>query len=525
MAAPAPATNVSPCPLCLSDYTTTTRKKITCQYCPAAGCRSCMQTSILRSNTEPACYECKREWNTEFMNDTFGVTFRTKTLRVHRRKIVSERERALLPSMQFFVGLRKEMDAQQLVVSELYPIYTAHSAKYNEIYSNVRLNRDIIARLTVKLHTVPLTEEEQETMRVASEKYRELSQEGESHRIRNYLPASGKYHTEVGKLQRLQHRYNTGEDGAKKERREFMMRCPGTDCRGFLSTAYKCGTCSKKTCSACTEIIADDIEHVCKPESVESTKAIKKETRPCPKCAAPIYKIDGCDQMWCTNGGCNTAFSWDTGRVVTGRVHNPHYYEWIRRNGGGQAPREVGDIPCGGIPAYHLFAQPFFSKYTTITSKIRAPIFEIHRHIVEIEEALPRYPQQVPALMNKDIDVAYLMNRITEDDWIVVLEQADTKFQKKREIGQILHTLVTATADILRDIYQRMSGPETCPYVPHWLENDVLPMLESLRTYTNETFKKLATASRSAMPQIGTKWQLMSARLLHKNTIVEAPGS
>jgi len=142
---------------------------------------------------------------------------------------------------------------------------------------------------------------------------------------------------------------------------------------------------------------------------------------------------------------------------------------------------------------------------------------------VEIEEALPRYPQQVPALMNKDIDVAYLMNRITEDDWIVVLEQADTKFQKKREIGQILHTLVTATADILRDIYQRMSGPETCPYVPHWLENDVLPMLESLRTYTNETFKKLAKASRSAMPQIGTKWQLMSARLLHKNTIVETP--
>lgn len=460
------------------------------------------------------------------MNDAFGVTFRTKTLRVHRRKLVCERERALLPSMQTFVGLKKRIDKLNVIVADLLPVYREHIAKYNIICSNMRMNRDIHTSMYVKMHRTELSVEEQETMRAAGEKFRDFSVQAEEYSTNHYLPCSRKYHEENHRLRRLLHMYNTGEDANKKERREFIMRCPGVECRGFLSTAYKCGTCSKKTCSACTEVIADEEgapEHVCKPESVESTKAIKKETRPCPKCAAPIYKIDGCDQMWCTNGGCNTAFSWDTGRVVAGRVHNPHYYEWVRRTGGGVAPREVGDIPCGGIPAYHQFSQPFFSKYTMITSKVRNPLFEIHRRAVEIEEALPRYPQQVPALMNKDINVAYLMNKMTEEEWIVALEHADTKFQKKREIGQILHTLVTATADILRNIHVRMLEPGMYMEIPGWIENEILPTLESLRTYTNETFKKLGLASRSAAPQISPTWGLMASRLLHKNVIVNAP--
>jgi hypothetical protein len=512
------------CPLCLDKYTATSRKKVKCQFCPAVSCRTCLQTHILNAVAEPACYACKREWNTEFMNDTFGVTFRTKTLRVHRRKIVEERERALLPSMQFFVGLQREINLLRAKVDALLPTYSEHSAKYNIVRGNMIRSRNQHTSLFIKQSIGPLSAEDTEAMREAGEDFKKYSIEMEEYHRTEYLPISTTYHAQNSRLNRLIYTYKTGEVGAeKKERREFIMRCPGTDCRGFLSTGYKCGTCSRKTCSECTEVIDEDseTEHKCKPESVESTKAIKKETRPCPKCAAPIYKIDGCDQMWCTNGGCNTAFSWDTGRVVTGRVHNPHYYEWIRRTGGGEAPREIGDIPCGGVPAYALFSQPFFSKYTVITSKVRNPLFEIHRHIVEIEEGLARYPQQAPALMNKEINVRYLMNEITEEAWVVALEHADAKFQKKREIGQILHTLVTAAADILRNVHTRMTEPGTDHTIPGWIDHEIMPTLESLRTYTNEIFKKLGKANRSAAPQISGRWQLLAPKRLDKNTIVE----
>ena len=514
------------CPICFSDYTGKTRKKITCQFCPASACVSCLQINILGINAEPACYDCKREWNTDFINDTFGVTFRTKTLRIHRRKMLKEREQALLPSMQVFVAMKRRIAEMSSAIQLLNPIFTKHCQKYNEIRCLRDINRDIIVPLNVKKEKTPLSAEEQATLTLAEENFKKFSAEFEAYQLDTYAPFSTKYHKMNRNYNLLVYRYRTGaQEENKKERRQFIMRCPAADCRGFLSTAYKCGTCSKKTCSECTEIMEEDMKHTCKPESVESTKAIKKETRPCPKCAAPIYKIDGCDQMWCTNGDCNTAFSWTTGQIVTGRVHNPHYYEWIRRTGGGAAPREIGDIPCGGIPAFQQFSQPFYSKYTLITGKNRSAIFDIHRHAVEIEEALPAYPQQPPALMNKEVNVMYLMNDITEEGWVRLLEHAYTKFQRRLHIGQILHTLVTATADILRNVHMRMSESGYNREIPAWIENEVLPTLEALRSYTNDTFQKLGKANRCAVPQISERWQLLAIRTLHKkptaNTVVE----
>ena len=75
---------------------------------------------------------------------------------------------------------------------------------------------------------------------------------------------------------------------------------------------------------------------------------IKKETKPCPSCATPIFKIQGCDQMWCTQ--CHIAFSWRTGMRVNGVIHNPHFYQW-QREGGGAAPVQTpGAQVCGGLP-------------------------------------------------------------------------------------------------------------------------------------------------------------------------------
>jgi hypothetical protein len=78
-------------------------------------------------------------------------------------------------------------------------------------------------------------------------------------------------------------------------------------------------------------------------ETVETIKTIQTESKPCPKCGERISKIDGCDQMWCVK--CKTTFSWNTGKIRHGHIHNPHYYEYMRNNGG--MPREEERVQEG----------------------------------------------------------------------------------------------------------------------------------------------------------------------------------
>jgi dolichol-phosphate mannosyltransferase len=92
-----------------------------------------------------------------------------------------------------------------------------------------------------------------------------------------------------------------------------------------------------------------DVEHTCDPGVKETVALIIKESKPCPKCGERISKIDGCDQMWCID--CHTAFSWATGQLVNGVVHNPHYYEFLRQQGNGVAPRNAGDFRLLSRPA------------------------------------------------------------------------------------------------------------------------------------------------------------------------------
>jgi len=131
-----------------------------------------------------------------------------------------------------------------------------------------------------------------------------------------------------------------------KVKRPMVKACPADTCRGFLSEDFSCPLCETKVCKGCHEILRAD-DHTCNPDTVESVKAVAAQSRLCPSCASVISKIDGCDQMWCTQ--CQTTFSWRTGLKEEGLIHNPHYYEFMRRNGGA-VPRAPGDLPAGAQP-------------------------------------------------------------------------------------------------------------------------------------------------------------------------------
>jgi hypothetical protein len=229
------------------------------------------------------------------------------------------------------------------------------------------------------------------------------------------------------------------------ERRAFVRACPATGCRGFLSSSWKCGICDVWACSKCHEIKGTerDAPHVCNPENIATAELLAKDSRPCPTCASLIFKIDGCDQMWCSQ--CKTAFSWRTGRPETGRIHNPHYYEYMRAHGG--LPREEGDVPCGGLPAIRALVTALMSrKVDQVKVRQVETIHRIHGHIEYV--VIPRF-QVNRYESNNDLRVGYMMNEITTEYFKHIIQKREKALQKKMEIVGVLRTYNAITAELM----------------------------------------------------------------------------
>jgi hypothetical protein len=347
--------------------------------------------------------DCGKAWNREFIRTALTKTFITNDLKKFRENVLLQKEISMLPETQPFV--EAEVTARTL-------------AKKAE-------------ELTFKnqqLHELILTNE-REMQRL----YRRI----------NELRTNG----------------FTGSDENEVERRTFVRPCPADNCRGFLSTRWKCGLCQVRVCRECHEIkgTGDDEEqaadgHVCKPENVETAKAMQKETKPCPNCSARIFKIDGCDQMFCTI--CKTAFSWRTGAIERSRIHNPHYYEWLRQNGG-EVPRNPGDIPCGGIQmADPYYATRFERRYNNRHNVGEVRLSGFSRLIVHMSEVELRRYRVDEIADNRHLRIKYMLNEINDDELKRELQQREKKRDKQQNIHQILDMYVTTGSELLNRLMQ-----------------------------------------------------------------------
>ena len=291
--------------------------------------------------------------------------------------------------------------------------------------------------------------------------------------------------------------------GGNKDKVKFIKNCGKANCSGLLSSKWICGTCKTKYCKHCgeakgiatdLEIINYDIEeeetkqteeakadsHTCDPNLVETMKAIQKETKACPKCGINIYKIEGCSQMWCTN--CHTAFDWTTRRIETGRIHNPHYYDWQRKVNNGTAPRVVGDIPpCQQVPAFfnnHL-------KFRYLETDMILCLEDFYRFVNEVDEIYN------PANFH-DIDEntfehyrERLINNFypSEKHYKTNLKKEFNKVEKRLETQQIFLTFKTIIVETLNNLNETTSGK---------MMSELIDTIHNVIDFTNENLFKLS---------------------------------
>ena len=282
---------------------------------------------------------------------------------------------------------------------------------------------------------------------------------------------------------RAGHGLETGEP-----KKNFVRKCPAEECRGFLNDKWKCEICTSQICKKCNETDEGDGIHECDPNNVETVKLLNKDTKPCPSCGAMIFKISGCNQMWCPD--CHTVFDWASGHIETGIIHNPHFYEFQRRTGGGgQVNRNPGDIPCGGMPTVGelvKFLNPargapaghdaYYAYYRDRPSESLTDrkVFDIHRSVAHIQAyEVPQY--RIRDQDNSDLRVKYLLNEIDENVWKKELQKREKSLEKTRDISNLLNMYQNVGGDYLRQLIVREINIEV-----------LLHVFSELRKYFND---------------------------------------
>jgi hypothetical protein len=286
---------------------------------------------------------------------------------------------------------------------------------------------------------------------------------------------------------------------AVQPKRTFIRACPANTCRGFLSTAWKCGLCDVWVCPDCHEIkgTEKDADHICDMDTLETVKLLTLDTRQCPKCPTMIFKISGCDQMYCTQ--CHTAFSWRTGQVETGVIHNPHHYEYLRQQApNGVIRRNPGDVRCGEqiLTAHEL--QAVLTRLRTrtrdtawnSTEKDLMAILRVHGHIQydELRKNVVNNRED-----NEDLRIKYMVNEIDAERFKVLLQQREKKNEKKNEI----HMVLTTYLEVVKD---HMNSTRT--FTTKTQAQQLLESLERIRTYTNTSMVPISKRYNCVVPNI-----------------------
>jgi hypothetical protein len=479
-------TTIPVCGICLSDTNKSTRSPVTCAHCATTTCRACIQHYLLQDvSAEPHCPDCRGAWDPEFCAANLTATFRNGPYKAHRKAIMLERERAQLPTaMPDALAYRAakafvdEHDSQsKAFLAAIYDCesYSAFKAAKDALDTEMRACVDFKER--VNYINSPTYSEHKLRIDAARNVW---NTETESARAE-----FAAFNTMLHEPRAIVHNFGRAAHAQQQQAQQYtyIHKCANTACTGFLKD-WTCELCETQVCAECREIkIAG---HVCDPTAVESVAAITAQAKPCPSCATMISKVDGCDQMWCIQ--CKTAFSWTTGALETTVIHNPHYYEWVRRNGL-PLPRNREDCAALILDSVEQTIAPHLSDATDHDRRVAAAhIFRSLRNLRHLEIIKLREFQQILTThadpeWRRVLRVKYLVDGLSETKWAETLIRAENTNARARAQHALLSMYLQTSKDILGQVVGSSDGT---------VYTNVYNQYETLKNYVLEEDKRLA---------------------------------
>lgn len=415
-------------------------KRFHCPSCKEEYCISCFKHYLLNSIEDPHCLHCRSKLLYDQFVETFDKTWRLGIYKKHKEKILSDQEIAMIPAtMDYFDKLQR--------------------------YERMKEERD---RLQRELHQMEIDIED-------------LHYEMQTGRPRErYVYQNGQYQLIKKEVE--------------KPKYKWTQPCPDGNCRGFMNEDHFCSACNKTYCKDCLVHVIDKEKHACDEDLKATIKMIKRESKPCPNCNEFISKISGCDQMFCT--GCGTAFSWTTGQVERGTIHNPHAHQFFKNNpealelyrrqqelGTQRQTTEGGCRPL--IPPYlNLQHVP-----TKVQFDINMNIRIVHRYLAEYNQYhKPRIERQIQeetgdALKNRDLRIRYLKKELDDTHFKSILHARYKKLAFRRQV----HDIVTSTNMILGGMLWAIMDVRTNE---EW--EKIWEMMREIRNSTNEILRKIS---------------------------------
>ena len=466
------------CAVCCEPYNKTTHAQIACEHsgaCEFEACKACIRKYLLSTTTDPNCMQCNKAWSDKFLNQHLKATFMRKDYKIHRKELLVQQHISRLPETMAAAEQFKGEEVLYKVLSDLRDEYNQAGKQIQEL----RFGKSTLEK---------------------EERKKALDRAHETFNLIRVNMQQAQYN-----LALHQNGYAVGAEKKEEEARKFIMPCGNAECRGYLSAKYKCDLCDHHTCAKCFEHIGLDKEesgHACKPENIESAEFIRKQSKPCPCCGTRISKIDGCDQMWCTQ--CHKAFSWNTGKIVTGPVHNPHFYQYQREHGG--LARAPGDVPCGGLPSYYDLNQKIAEVALPKTEQnfFYNTVMKIHRLQNHFNDT---YMERVRLCIPNENDyekerIAYILNRMSREELANRVFGLDADRKKNVAILQVCEVFTTVGTDMFRRIIaSEKKGDAFSAEL-----KELVGEYDTLRQYVNEQFKEISMTYCICVQQINADW-------------------
>lgn len=497
------------CPICIENYSKTKHFKVECFNCNFTACRKCIRYFVINSsNNTVSCMSCKITWNDKFINKALLPAFFKTDYKKHTNKNSIEEQLALLSDTQPEVEL---IIQREKAIEENVKINSIKLAINNYINSYKKRKISVFIEEIKNENKKKIDDKYQEELnkprnermkksniaKMFNENKNEINEKAINRfdtYIKNINEDNAKYIEDFNKLNELEKRQIELRKIINKKTNiiKFIYNrpCSNPTCNGMLkSDSNLCSICDHITCSKCLQPYNKDIkEHKCNEDDINTAKLLKKDTKYCPKCNFGITKISGCDVMFCTQ--CNTSFNWKTMEILTKNLHNPHYLEYLRKNGT-QRQRDNVTNNCIANPTItdfdtrrfsnirnFCYAVQLFNPCKIIMDKginIIQYILHISENATNIRAKINNYEKS-----NREARINLLLNKIDRDAFDEIVSKNCYEIRILTQKEQIVITV----RDIATELIFNLSNNELMA-----INNSIFNILDS-STSTN-TFGKI----------------------------------